>query len=235
MERKQILKNKYYMLIELKKVLGINKTEESSFSTILSFVKNSNENEIFLLKYVIELVISMPKPILNEYRKLNKYLVNPQKYHKHIAKIEHLYKTNKIFIKFKKHVYKQTEWHKLRERYYFNALIYEIAKDFLSPNINISLKSVINNIHFLIKWLEININNRILNLEYEENTIIKYILQGYLRHEIVSLIKPDTDTHPNLVDKCIDKIIPTKFCVNNFTQALTLYYYNDMKKVFINK
>ena len=216
------LYNSYILLQNLKYSLGLKKNPNLSLSAILDLVKDLNENEIFLLTYLVEQVFCMPEKIQQQFDLLN---YSDKNYSKQIKILKKLFASDEDFINYSNNIYEQLEIRHLRERYFFNAMIYEIAKDYINAENKLCLQSPVINLHFLRKWLDNAVKIPILKLNETELQIMRCLFWGYSKEDILEN-NPSGDID-NLyhLNAEINNIIPAKMQVENITQALAKYYY----------
>lgn len=219
------LNKSYNMLQNLKHILGFDKNIDTNLNAVFNKLRITNEQEGFLITYLVEQIFNLPPEIKKQYSLLKKYLNNKEKYEKQLYKIKYLYETDRTFIDFLKKIYKELELRYLSERYYFNSVIFEIAYDYINPNIKLNLKNVILNLHFLFFWLEDNKKKKFLTLKDMEKQIIVQILSGNNKKDIMQMELLKEIDNEYFLEAEMHQIIPAKFQVDNLTQALAKYYY----------
>lgn len=219
------LNKSYNMLQNLKHILGFDKNIETNLNIVFNKLKTTNEKEGFLITCLVEQIFNLPPAIKKQYSLLKKYLNNKEKYEKQLYKIKYLYETDRTFIDLRKNIYKELELRYISERYYFNSVIFEIAYDYINPNIKLNLKNAILNLHFLFFWLNDNKDKQILCLKEEEKHLIALVLSGNNKEDIMKMEHLNQINNEYFLEAEMHQIIPAKFQVDNLTQALAKYYY----------
>ncbi len=214
---------KYRELTILKKALGINKTKEVSISIILDIAKEHNKKEVFLLKYIIEMIKNIPSEIKKQFQ-LMADNENNEVFADIYTQTEKKFAADFIFKNYYKKTFNELSLKEANNRYFFNSLIYEMVYKEISDKSVFSEKNTIINLYLLQKWLRKHTIIPLIRLSAKEKTVIKFLTEGYTDDEIISLsLMPQYES--NEIYGLIEHQLPEKFKAENITQVLAIYFY----------
>ncbi len=220
----QTLRASYELLIILKKALNIAHATEINIFALLEYTKKQNENEILLIKFLVNCIKDCPQIIKEQNQKIINAYKKPQLFKSVIDETDLLYKNNKTFKNFSNNIESELELDNPAQKFFVNSIIFELCNETISANIPL-YTDIRLNLHLLQYWLKKNKKDKIINFKPIELIVINFFENGYTPQDIINYYptKLTADMKQNFL-KAIYTTLPKKLRVETICQAMALIF-----------
>lgn len=214
---------KYQKLNMLKNALDLSEDKEMNEDLIFNFVSEHNQNEFYLLEYIVNKTIHAPEEIKAQNFILIFLYDNPEEYKKQYKFIKEAYENVYIFKRFANSIKEDLHLYYKDNCKLFNYQIYEICSKYITDWRILEPTDVYLNLHLMQKWIFEQTKLKLGPFTDIEKEIIHYLANGYSACELVrgNLISGEKDR--NFLNAIIHEILPVKCRVKTINQAMAAY------------
>lgn len=217
----------YKKLQMLKEAFFINDEEDVSEIMLLEEATEHNQEEFFLISFLVDTVITAPKVLKKQFDLLNKVDKIEIEYNKLYNETEKLLKTNTKCKKFAKLIYEDLELSDNRSFRISNMVLFGLCHEMITNTIGLSSKNFCINLHILKKWLDKQQKIGIDTLTELEQKIIIYFANGYTPQNLIQNNYTEFGISSELMFSLIYNVLPARCGVQSICQAMAVLYMSN--------
>lgn len=225
----------YQKLLMLKKAVTMGENEEVSERILLDRAREHNEQEIYLIGYLVDAVMNAPKEVREQFDLLISCYDNPKEYEKVYKRTEKMFITNLKFRRYSAKIFAHLDLFTPFNCKLTNLTIFGLCPELISNIVQLDPENIIMNFHILQKWLGEQRQIVLSKISIIEQKVVLYLANGYSPKNILDEYDDVLDEDISRLKSIIYKVLPARCNVQSICQVMAVMFMSNPDLADIHK
>lgn len=225
----------YQKLLMLKKAVTMGENEEVSERILLDRAREHNEQEIYLIGYLVDAVMNAPKEVREQFDLLISCYDNPKEYAKVYKRTEKMFITNLKFRRYSAKIFAHLDLFTPFNCKLTNLTIFGLCPELITNIVQLDPENVIMNFHILQKWLGEQRQIVLSKISILEQKVVLYLANGYSPQNILDEYDDVLDEDISRLKSIIYKVLPARCNVQSICQVMAVMFMSNPDLADIHK